>query len=62
MLRQREVRIAHPRKVNSYGQIMGFDDLILSGGVLLTPDPLTMAVARVGTASAPRRVFVWLRQ
>jgi len=56
------VRIAHPRKVNSYARIMGCDDLILSGGALLTHDPLTIAMARDRTASAPRGVFVWLRQ
>jgi hypothetical protein len=62
MLRYLEVKIAHSRKVNSNAPIMGSDDLILSGGALLTHDPRTIAVARVGTASAPRGVFVWLRQ
>jgi hypothetical protein len=42
MLDYLEVRMVHPRKMNPYAQIMGFDDLILSGGAVLTHDPLRM--------------------
>jgi len=56
------VRIAHPRKVNSYARIMGCDDLILSGGALLTHHPLTIAMDQSPDREHAPGVFAWLRQ
>jgi len=54
--------MVHPRKMNPYAQIMGFDDLILSGGAVLTHDPLRMGWLESGPRARLGGAFVWLRQ